>query len=109
MWRTPSRSSASTTRRAPVRGSGAGAGGSSAAGLGATTVLISGGFRVRLGLQPGHVVAQPGADLLDRLGQVGIVHRLVIGLSGLVLADPLAGEGAALDVVEHLLHAGPGF
>src|SRR4051812_13851830 len=103
MCRTPSRSSASTTRRAPVRGSGAGAGASRWTGLGATAVLMSGGFRVRLGLQPGHVGAQARADLLDRLGQIGIVHRLVVGLSRLVLADPLAGEGAALDIVEHLL------
>ena len=50
------------------------------------------------GLQPGHVLAQLGADLLDRLGEILVPHALIFGLAGLVLGDPLAGEGAVLDV-----------
>src|SRR5207237_1320884 len=53
--------------------------------------------------------AQARADLLDRLGQVGFVHRLVIGLSGRILADPLAGAGPPLAIGEHLLPPRPGF
>src|SRR5258707_13287468 len=62
----------------------------------------------RIAAEPGHVLAQLGADLLDRLRQVLIPHALIFGLSSLALGDPLACEGAALNIGQHFLHASAG-
>src|SRR5256885_16069284 len=64
--------------------------------------------RVLLGiLDPAHHLAQPGPDLLDA-GGLRLLARLVEdGVAGLVLEDPFAGELAALDLLEDLLHLRP--
>src|SRR5690606_2767820 len=59
-------------------------------------------------LQPGHAVAQTGADLFDLAGAVLGQQGLVFRLARLVLGDPFARELAALDLVQHGLHAGAG-
>src|ERR1700704_275649 len=60
------------------------------------------------GADPRHHGPQLGPHGLDRmLGRLppqSVEHRPV----GLVLQDPLLGEGAGLDLVEDLLHLGPG-
>src|SRR6266404_1759517 len=101
---TPSRSNASTTSLAPLAGSARGSQLRWAAllmsrglGLGLRLGRFSGGSFT---LEPGHVLAQLGADLLDRLRQILVPHALVFGFASLALGNPLAGERSTLDVAK---------
>src|SRR5690606_4420860 len=56
------------------------------------------------GLDPGHHLAQLGADLLDRVGGPFLLQLGEVRAARFVLGDPLAGERAVLDLREHLAH-----
>ena len=52
--------------------------------------------------QPLHIAAQFLANGFDGVIQIGLLHRLVVGIAGGVFGDPLTGEGAILDFGQHL-------
>src|SRR5690606_5638370 len=56
-------------------------------------------------LEPVHVTAPPGPDLLARMLEPPAQHPFVFLAPGVVLRDPLARERAVLDLLEDLLHA----
>src|SRR5439155_21256738 len=62
------------------------------------------GRRSALTAQPGHHAAQVRAYSLDEVLGVLAAEGEKAGAAGLVLDDPLAGEGAGADVLEDLLH-----
>src|SRR3990172_5739257 len=62
---------------------------------------------LRLLLQPAHHGAQLGAYLLDRVLRVDSTQGQEAGPARLVLQDPLAGEGAVLDLAQDPAHALP--
>src|ERR1700722_4688282 len=75
---------------------------SAAAGSAPRRVLYPG----LAGGDEGHHLTQLLPDLLDLGGLTFLAERLELGPSGLVLGDPLLGEGTALDLVEDGLHLG---
>src|SRR6516162_8803448 len=72
-------------------------------GLGFGLSLLGGFAR-----QPRHHAAQFGADFLDGVLLFGFTQRGKVLAAVLVLGDPLAGEGAVLNVRKDLLHLGAG-
>ena len=74
---------------------------------GGSSILVGSGVGVRV-VPPEHVLPQFRTHGLHRvLGQQGPLG-VKEGTSVLVLRDPLAGEGAVLDVVQHRFHIGLG-
>ena len=55
---------------------------------------------------PRHHRAQALADLLDRMLVVQPARRLELGEARAILAHPLGGESAGLDILQHFLHLG---
>src|SRR6266852_464427 len=54
--------------------------------------------------EPGHQRPQPGADLLDLLGVLGLAALEEVGLARVELLDQLAGERAVLDLAQDAAH-----
>src|SRR4051794_35636851 len=67
-------------------------------------VATLGRLAVGLALQPGHMLPQPRADLLDRLVKIGGEQGVVILLAALILGDPVEREAPGPDVAKHLAH-----
>src|SRR5206468_12567759 len=115
MCLTPSFSRACTTSRAPLTGCGwtrleTGAARDILCGHALRLSRVAAGLHgVGLSPQPRHMLSELRSNLLDRLGEILVPHPLIFALAGLVLGDPLARKGAALNVLQDLLHSLPGF
>src|SRR5918997_704278 len=59
---------------------------------------------LELRVDPGHHRAQLPALALDLVVLALLAHALEVLLPGAVLGDPLAPEGAGLDLAQHVLH-----
>src|SRR5215471_8609157 len=60
-------------------------------------------------LNPGHHAAEVRPNFLHLQLLFGFAKRIELLAAGLVLVDPLAGELAALDLRQNLLHGGASF